>query len=83
MSRLPTGSGTHLKNVSHGVVNPVWLKIEVHRPGLGRPPLFLPDKSAIAIACDAPLSVPTDLPILDLNNSLEIFEFVQKQLLGR
>ena len=82
MSRLPTGSGTHLKNVSHGVVNPVWLKIEVHHPSLGRPSLFLQDKSVIAIACDVPLSVPTDLPILDLNYSLEIFEFIQQQFLN-
>jgi molybdopterin-guanine dinucleotide biosynthesis protein MobB len=57
-------------------------KIEVHRPSLDRPPLFLQDKSVVAIACDAPLSVPTDLPILDLNNSLEIIEFIQKQFLG-
>lgn len=57
-------------------------KIELHRPSLGQPLLCLQDDSVIAIASDAPLSVDTRLPTLDLNNPPEIADFVCRSLFG-
>ncbi len=57
-------------------------KIELHRPSLGRPLLCLHDDSIIAVASDAPLTVDTGLPMLDLNNAPEIADFVYRTLFG-
>lgn len=57
-------------------------KIELHRPSLGRPLLCLHDDSIIAVASDAPLTVDTGLPMLDLNNPSEIADFVYRTLFG-
>ncbi|MEW8385504.1 MAG: molybdopterin-guanine dinucleotide biosynthesis protein MobB, partial [Candidatus Thiodiazotropha taylori] len=51
-------------------------KIELHRPALGKPLLFTEDSSVIAIASDAPIGHPCELPQLDLNNPQEIAQFV-------
>ena len=56
-------------------------KIEVHRPSLNRP-LFHQDDSIIAIACDAPLSKATDLPLLDMNQPEQIVKFIEEQILS-
>lgn len=52
-------------------------KIEVHRPGLGQPPLF-PERPEIrAVACDAPPRTdPGPLPLLDLNRPEAVAEFI-------
>ncbi|MCG8057831.1 MAG: molybdopterin-guanine dinucleotide biosynthesis protein MobB [Candidatus Thiodiazotropha endolucinida] len=52
-------------------------KIELHRPALGKPLLFTEDSSVIAIASDAPIGHPCELPQLDLNNPQEIAQFVK------
>ena len=49
-------------------------KIELHRPALGFPLLAPEDPHIIAVATDAP--VKTRLPVLDLNASADIAEFV-------
>jgi len=56
-------------------------KIEVHRPSLGHPLFLKEDDSVIAIACDAPLAVPTDLPVLDMNQPEQIVAFIEQRIL--
>ena len=51
-------------------------KIELHRPAVGRPLLFPEDPDIIAVATDAPLALPTHLPVLDLNDVEAIADFV-------
>ena len=51
-------------------------KIELHRPALNKPLLFPEDPNIIALACDAPLTQATDLPLLALNNPAAIADFV-------
>lgn len=51
-------------------------KIELHRPSLNVPLLFPDDAGIIAIATDAPLTVTTDLPQLDLNRPEQIKDFI-------
>lgn len=53
-------------------------KIEVHRPQLGLPLLCLQDPRIIAVASDAELQL--DIPVLDLNNPLQISEFILRAL---
>lgn len=58
-------------------------KIEVFRPGLGKPRLSINEKSYIAVATDVPsshLKPPTHLPVLDLNNIDSIAEFILQQI---
>lgn len=56
-------------------------KIELHRPSLGKPLLFPGDPTIIAVACDAPLPVETDLPVLDINNPGEVASFILERFL--
>ncbi|GMR06866.1 MAG: hypothetical protein BMS9Abin25_1498 [Gammaproteobacteria bacterium] len=55
-------------------------KIELHRPGLGKPLLFPDDNDIFAIACDSPIksgvSIRDGLSVLDLNQPEEIARFV-------
>jgi molybdopterin-guanine dinucleotide biosynthesis protein MobB len=51
-------------------------KIELHRPATGKPLLFPDDKHIIAIAHDGTLNTQTDIPVMDINNSAQIAEFV-------
>lgn len=51
-------------------------KIELHRPSLGRPLMFVDDPDIIAVASDAPLARPCDRPLLDLNDPGAICGFV-------
>jgi molybdopterin-guanine dinucleotide biosynthesis protein MobB len=57
-----------------GMKHEAFSKIELHRPSLGHPPLFPHDPNIIAVAADAPL--PTELPVLDLNDPARIAGFV-------
>ena len=43
-------------------------KLEVYRPAVGKPPLFMDDKRVLAVATDAPLS-EVHPPAVDLNDS--------------
>lgn len=56
-------------------------KIELHRPSLGKPLLFPTDDSIIAVAVDEDLSADTSLPILDINQPVEIAGFIQNRFL--
>lgn len=51
-------------------------KIELHRPSLGKPLLYPNDPHIFAIASDTDLSVPTDLPLLNLNDIQAIVAFI-------
>jgi molybdopterin-guanine dinucleotide biosynthesis protein B len=52
-------------------------KIELHRPGMGKPLLCAADPSVIAVATDAPLfPSPIHLPVLDLNDIIGISDFI-------
>lgn len=51
-------------------------KIELHRPGMGRPLICLADHNVIAVATDAPVSVPPPTVVLDLNNVKAIGDFI-------
>ncbi|MGQ0656853.1 MAG: molybdopterin-guanine dinucleotide biosynthesis protein MobB [Chromatiales bacterium] len=51
-------------------------KIELHRPSVGRPLLCLRDRHIIAVAADAPVVAPGNLPVLDLNNPAAIAKFI-------
>ena len=55
-------------------------KIELHRPSRGQPLLCLSDETIIAVASDEPLTVALQLPLLDLNNPLQIVDFVYHSL---
>ncbi len=57
-------------------------KIELHRPSLRRPLLFPQDDSIIAVASDAPLDDPTELPQLDLNRPEDIAAFIVDYVLS-
>ncbi len=58
-------------------------KIELHRPALGHPYLHLQDKSILALASDEPASVECPIPVLDLNNPLQIADFILKEILNK
>jgi len=53
-------------------------KIEVYRPALGMPLSSANDRHFIAIASDAPLTIQTQLTMLDLNNIKQITDFILK-----
>jgi len=58
-------------------------KIELHRPSLGKPFLFPNDPHIIALATDQPPSEEIQLPVLDMNNSDEIAEFIMQRFLRK
>lgn len=49
-------------------------KIEIHRPALGKPPIWPENPSVVAVAADAPVDCP--LPKLDLNDADAIVAFI-------
>lgn len=53
-------------------------KIEVHRPALGKPPVWPGNPSVVALATDAPVTCP--LPVLDLNDVGAIACFIAAYL---
>lgn len=64
-----------------GFRHAAFTKIELHRPALGHPLLCEKDNSIIAVASDAPLVLPHNLPLLDLNNPAAIARFIQTEIL--
>jgi len=56
-------------------------KIELHRPQLGFPLLFPEDPAIVAVATDQPLPRPCPLPLLDLNDPLQITDFILHEFL--
>ena len=55
-------------------------KIEIHRPNQGKPLIADTDQNIIAIATDTPDKVNVSLPLLDLNNPIQIAQFIQDYL---
>ena len=51
-------------------------KIELHRESVGKPYLYHEDSNIIAIACDAELPEPTDIPVLDINDVQGIADLI-------
>jgi molybdopterin-guanine dinucleotide biosynthesis adapter protein len=51
-------------------------KIELCRPALGHPLIHATDPHVIAVASDAPLLPPRQLPVLNLNHPEEILQFL-------
>ena len=57
-------------------------KIEVHRPSIGKPLIAAEDQHVIAIATDKPEAVDSALPLLDLNQTEMIADYIE-QFLGK
>ncbi len=57
-------------------------KIELVRPSLGNDLFFPNDNNVIAIATDEPLTVETDLPMLDINSPKRIATFICKHIMN-
>jgi molybdopterin-guanine dinucleotide biosynthesis protein B len=55
-------------------------KIEIHRPSIGKPLISASDQYVIAIATDEPNKIETDLPLLDLNSSHSIADYIEQFL---
>ncbi|MDB5748343.1 MAG: mobB [Massilia sp.] len=52
-------------------------KLEVFRPGLGRPPLYVSDPLVVAVASDAPPATPAPGPAwLDLNTPADVLTWL-------
>ena len=51
-------------------------KIELHRPKLGKPPMYPQDKNIIAFATDAAAPAGIRIPVLDLNSPEQICNFI-------
>ncbi|WP_440026513.1 molybdopterin-guanine dinucleotide biosynthesis protein B [Chromobacterium amazonense] len=56
-------------------------KLEIHRPALGKPPLFESDPSIIAVASDGALDAPC--LVLDLNDPSAVARFIMDWLVQR
>ncbi|RMG37880.1 MAG: molybdopterin-guanine dinucleotide biosynthesis protein B [Gammaproteobacteria bacterium] len=55
-------------------------KIELHRPAMGRDLICAEVPEVIAVASDAPVTLPRPLPLLDLNDPPAIADFVLQSL---
>lgn len=55
-------------------------KIELHRPSLKTDLLHSDDSNIIAVASDQPINPARDIPLLDLNDTLSILDFIQAYL---
>jgi molybdopterin-guanine dinucleotide biosynthesis protein B len=66
-----------------GFRHEAFAKIELHRPRLHHPLLYLHDKNIIALATDAALDIPIHIPTLDLNDPAQIATFIQSEILDR
>lgn len=57
-------------------------KIEVYRPSMNKPLLYVDDVNIIAIAADEPLDIPKNLVRLDLNQPELIAAFIINRFMG-
>ncbi|MEJ2423081.1 MAG: molybdopterin-guanine dinucleotide biosynthesis protein B [Candidatus Thiodiazotropha sp.] len=58
------------------------MKIELHRPSLGKPLLCTNDPRIIAVATDAEIpAAPMNLPRLDINDPMAIARFILQQVI--
>ncbi|MCH9672135.1 MAG: molybdopterin-guanine dinucleotide biosynthesis protein B [Gammaproteobacteria bacterium] len=58
-------------------------KIELHRPRLGKPLLATQDSNVIAVASDAPLTLPRGIVALDLNDAPQIAAFIRRTVIAQ
>lgn len=58
-------------------------KIEVCRPMLGNPMLYLDDSEVVAVATDGPLPTIPSIPLFDLNQPQTIADFIVKRFIAR
>lgn len=58
-------------------------KIELHRPSLAKPLLYPDDPDIIAVASDAPLDLPQNITLLDINQPEQVAGFILNKLMGR
>lgn len=56
-------------------------KIELFRPVAGHEPMYVQDSNIIAVATDADLPRPTEVPVLDINNPGSIADFIHLSFL--
>ena len=66
--------------IVEGFKRSAYPKIEVHRPAVGKPPLYPADPNIIALATDAPLA--THLPLLPLDRPDLIADFIMARPAG-
>ncbi len=57
-------------------------KIELHRPSLGHPLLCIDDPDFIAVASDQPLADKVSIPVLDLNDTGQIAQFIIERFIS-
>ncbi|HEY3487261.1 MAG TPA: molybdopterin-guanine dinucleotide biosynthesis protein B [Gammaproteobacteria bacterium] len=57
-------------------------KIELHRPALHKPLLFPEDEFIVAVASDSPLILPDHIERLDLNDEIQIMNFICSRFLS-
>ncbi len=53
-------------------------KIELYRPKMGLEPMYPTDSNIIAVATDGELAQPTELQVLDLNDSKAVAGFIAR-----
>ena len=53
-------------------------KIEIHRPALGKPLIAATDHNVIAIATDQPQHINVTLPLLTLDDPVQIADFIEQ-----
>jgi molybdopterin-guanine dinucleotide biosynthesis protein B len=66
-----------------GFRHEAFAKIELHRPALQQPLLCLQDKHIVAVATDAELDHALVIPTLNLNDPMQIADFIQGEILDR
>ncbi len=57
-------------------------KIEIYRPALDKPLISAADKYVIAVATDEPSKVQSNLPLLDLNDTEMIADYIEQFLIN-
>ena len=65
-----------------GFADATFPKIELYRAELKHPVRYPRDNSIIALATDAELSPPTDLPVLDVNDPESVANFIEARIKG-
>ena len=65
-----------------GFKHMAYTRIELHRPSLGHPLLYPEDDTIIAVAADAAIDTG-QLPLLDINDTDQVAEFVANWLTSR
>ncbi|MCB1849541.1 MAG: molybdopterin-guanine dinucleotide biosynthesis protein B [Gammaproteobacteria bacterium] len=69
--------------IVEGFKHEAFLKIELHRPELGRPPMFPGDPNIIALATNDPSVYETSLPLLDIDDPSAVTAFILSLLPDR